>query len=209
MNRVFQFKLVLLGQAGVGKSNLVLRFVKGEFLDNNESTIGAAFLTQTVALSDGSMVKFEIWDTAGQERFNSLAPMYYRGAQAALVVYDITNENSFSRAKTWVRELEGQGGKMVIALVGNKSDLESSRRVSAEEGQGYAEEKGLLFMETSAKTAQNVAEIFESIAKTLPKPVNRDGPRGTGTGVVPLGGDNTPPTGGTTAGTKPKAKCCN
>eukprot|EP01087_Luapelamoeba_hula_P008825 TRINITY_DN2238_c0_g1_i2.p1 TRINITY_DN2238_c0_g1~~TRINITY_DN2238_c0_g1_i2.p1 ORF type:complete len:131 (+),score=22.26 TRINITY_DN2238_c0_g1_i2:58-450(+) len=89
---IFQFKLVLLGQAGVGKSNLVLRFVKGEFHENNESTIGAAFLTQTVALSDQTMVKFEIWDTAGQERFNSLAPMYYRGAQAALVVYDITNE---------------------------------------------------------------------------------------------------------------------
>eukprot|EP01087_Luapelamoeba_hula_P015707 TRINITY_DN471_c0_g1_i1.p1 TRINITY_DN471_c0_g1~~TRINITY_DN471_c0_g1_i1.p1 ORF type:complete len:201 (+),score=43.33 TRINITY_DN471_c0_g1_i1:93-695(+) len=168
--KIYQFKLVLLGQAGVGKSNLVLRFVKGEFHENNESTIGAAFLTQTVALSDNTMVKFEIWDTAGQERFNSLAPMYYRGAQAALVVYDITNESSFNRAKAWVKELQTQGtSKMIIALVGNKSDLEDSRRIRNDEAHSYAEENGVLFMETSAKTAQNVAEIFEAIAKTLPK----------------------------------------
>jgi len=168
-SKIFQFKLVLLGQAGVGKSNLVLRFVKGEFHENNESTIGAAFLTQTVPLGD-VMVKFEIWDTAGQERFNSLAPMYYRGAQAALVVYDITNESSFSRAKSWVKELQTQGApKMVIALVGNKCDLEDGRRIKAEEAQAYADENGILFMETSAKTAQNVTEIFEQIAKTLPK----------------------------------------
>eukprot|EP01090_Pellita_catalonica_P011709 TRINITY_DN236_c0_g1_i1.p1 TRINITY_DN236_c0_g1~~TRINITY_DN236_c0_g1_i1.p1 ORF type:complete len:202 (-),score=39.15 TRINITY_DN236_c0_g1_i1:120-725(-) len=169
-NKIFQFKLVLLGQAGVGKSNLVLRFVKGEFNPNNESTIGAAFLTQTVALSDQTMVKFEIWDTAGQERFNSLAPMYYRGAQAALVVYDITNESSFGRAKSWVKELQTKGqAKMVIALVGNKADLEESRRVQADEARSYADENGLLFMETSAKTGSNVAEIFESIANDLPK----------------------------------------
>eukprot|EP01088_Endostelium_zonatum_P003483 TRINITY_DN14698_c0_g1_i1.p1 TRINITY_DN14698_c0_g1~~TRINITY_DN14698_c0_g1_i1.p1 ORF type:complete len:211 (-),score=39.52 TRINITY_DN14698_c0_g1_i1:130-762(-) len=210
MNRVFQFKLVLLGQAGVGKSNLVLRFVKGEFLENNESTIGAAFLTQTVALSDGSMVKFEIWDTAGQERFNSLAPMYYRGAQAALVVYDITNENSFARAKTWVRELEGQGGKMVIALVGNKSDLETIRRVSTADGQSYAEEKNLLFMETSAKTAQNVSEIFEQIAKTLPKPQNRSGTTSNaGLGSSSSGGSTVPLGEDSQTNTNKDKKCCS
>jgi Ras-related protein Rab-5C len=185
-SKIFQFKLVLLGQAGVGKSNLVLRFVKGEFHENNESTIGAAFLTQTVALSDGTMVKFEIWDTAGQERFNSLAPMYYRGAQAALVVYDITNESSFARAKAWVKELQTQGAaKMVIALVGNKSDLEDGRRIRSEEAKSYADENGILFMETSAKTATNVSEIFEAIANTLPKkvtkpPVSTGQPSGNG-----------------------------
>eukprot|EP01088_Endostelium_zonatum_P002027 TRINITY_DN12450_c0_g1_i1.p1 TRINITY_DN12450_c0_g1~~TRINITY_DN12450_c0_g1_i1.p1 ORF type:complete len:209 (-),score=55.78 TRINITY_DN12450_c0_g1_i1:141-767(-) len=170
-NRTYlQFKLVLLGQAGVGKSNLVLRFVKNEFNPSNESTIGAAFLTQTVALNNQTVVKFEIWDTAGQERFNSLAPMYYRGAQAALVVYDITNDSSFTRAKSWVKELQTKGtAKMVIALVGNKNDMEENRRVQATEAQSYAEENGILFMETSAKTGVNVAEIFEQIAKTLPK----------------------------------------
>lgn len=103
--RICQFKLVLLGESAVGKSSLVLRFVKGQFHEYQESTIGAAFLTQTVSMED-SEVKFEIWDTAGQERYNSLAPMYYRGAQAAIVVYDILNQDSFQRAQTWVSELQ-------------------------------------------------------------------------------------------------------
>ncbi|XP_059955464.1 ras-related protein Rab-5A isoform X2 [Mesoplodon densirostris] len=96
-NKICQFKLVLLGESAVGKSSLVLRFVKGQFHEFQESTIGAAFLTQTVCLDD-TTVKFEIWDTAGQERYHSLAPMYYRGAQAAIVVYDITNEEAQSYA---------------------------------------------------------------------------------------------------------------
>lgn len=128
--KICQFKLVLLGESAVGKSSLVLRFVKGQFHEFQESTIGAAFLTQTVCIED-TAVKFEIWDTAGQERweqmwfpgvvifrigfsnytqnrYHSLAPMYYRGAQAAIVVYDIQNQDSFQRAKTWVKELQRQ-----------------------------------------------------------------------------------------------------
>ena len=114
--RLAQFKLVLLGESAVGKSSLVLRFVKGQFHEFQESTIGAAFLTQTVCLDD-TTVKFEIWDTAGQERYHSLAPMYYRGAQAAIVVYDITNADTFARAKTWVRELQRQARLASIALL--------------------------------------------------------------------------------------------
>jgi len=168
-NKIFQFKLVLLGESAVGKSSLVLRFVKGQFLDYQESTIGAAFLTQTVCLND-TTVKFEIWDTAGQERYHSLAPMYYRGAQAAIVVYDITSYDSFDRAKKWVKELQRQGNpNIVIALAGNKVDLASKRTVEIEESQAYAEENGILFMETSAKTAANVNELFVAIAKKLPK----------------------------------------
>ena len=98
VGRVFQFKLVLLGDSAVGKSSLVLRFVRGQFFEYQESTIGAAFLTQTVALND-TTVKFEIWDTAGQERYHSLAPMYYRGAAAAIVVFDITNRVRGRRAR--------------------------------------------------------------------------------------------------------------
>lgn len=169
-NKIFQFKLVLLGESAVGKSSLVLRFVKGQFLDYQESTIGAAFLTQTVCLND-TTVKFEIWDTAGQERYHSLAPMYYRGAQAAIVVYDITSYDSFDRAKKWVKELQRQGNpNIVIALAGNKVDLASKRTVEIEESQAYSEENGILFMETSAKTAANVNELFVAIAKKLPKP---------------------------------------
>eukprot|EP00124_Ichthyophonus_hoferi_P001946 Ihof_evm9s117 gene=Ihof_evmTU9s117 len=161
-NKVCQFKLVLLGESAVGKSSLVLRFVKGQFHEYQESTIGAAFLTQTVCLEDVT-VKFEIWDTAGQERYHSLAPMYYRGAQAAIVVYDITNTETFNRAKSWVKELQRQANpNIVIALAGNKCDL-PQRVVSKEEAQAYSDENGLFFMETSAKSAVNINDIFLAI----------------------------------------------
>lgn len=168
-NKICQFKLVLLGESAVGKSSLVLRFVKGQFHEYQETTIGAAFLTQTVCLDD-TTVKFEIWDTAGQERYHSLAPMYYRGAQAAIVVYDITSAETFERAKTWVLELQKQASpNIVIALAGNKSDMVNKRAVEIQEAQAYADDNRLLFMETSAKTAMNVNEIFMAIAKKLPK----------------------------------------
>nr|ABK21222.1 unknown [Picea sitchensis]ABK25786.1 unknown [Picea sitchensis] len=164
-----QAKLVLLGDMGTGKSSLVLRFVKGQFLDYQESTIGAAFFSQTLAVNEVT-VKFEIWDTAGQERYHSLAPMYYRGAAAAIIVYDITNSDSFVRAKNWVLELQKQGNpNLVMALAGNKADVAAKRKVEAEEAETYAKENGLFFMETSAKTAQNVNELFYEIARRLPK----------------------------------------
>lgn len=177
-NKISQFKLVLLGESAVGKSSLVLRFAKGQFHDFQESTIGAAFLTQTVCLDDVT-VKFEIWDTAGQERYHSLAPMYYRGAQAAIVVYDLTSKDSFNRAQSWVKELQRQASpNIVIALAGNKIDLSNKRAVETEEAENYAIENGLLFMETSAKSAMNVNEIFMAIARKLPKNENSNSERG-------------------------------
>lgn len=208
-NRVCHFKLVLLGDTAVGKSCLVVRFVRDEYFEYQEPTIGgkhekssrvrsasvrfyarkfsfyvhsllqsstllllsilAAFLTQTVALDD-STVKFEIWDTAGQERYRSLAPMYYRGAAAAVVVYDITNPDSFTGAKSWVKELQRRGDpNVVIALAGNKADLESRRKVEFEEAAAYAQQEGILHLETSAKNANNVKALFVEIAKKLPK----------------------------------------
>ncbi|PWN26235.1 putative GTP-binding protein ypt5 [Jaminaea rosea] len=165
-----QFKLVLLGESAVGKSSLVLRFVKDQFDDYRESTIGAAFLTQTVKLDEQTQVKFEIWDTAGQERYKSLAPMYYRNANCAVVVYDITQPQSLEKAKSWIRELQRQADpNIVIALAGNKADLATTRRaVPREEAERYAEEEKLLFLETSAKDSTNVSELFALIARKLP-----------------------------------------
>uniref|UniRef100_A0A7S1CHQ5 Ras-related protein Rab-5C n=1 Tax=Bicosoecida sp. CB-2014 TaxID=1486930 RepID=A0A7S1CHQ5_9STRA len=168
------FKLVLLGDTAVGKSCLVVRFVRDEFFEYQEPTIGAAFLTQTVNLED-TTVKFEIWDTAGQERYRSLAPMYSRGAAAAIVVYDVTNPDSFEGAKTWVKELQRRGDtNVVIALAGNKADLDNKRKVDAEEADEYAREQGIIHMNTSAKTSLNVKELFVEIAQKLPKNQHMD-----------------------------------
>jgi len=194
--RFAQFKLVLLGESAVGKSSLVLRFVKDQFDDYRESTIGAAFLTQTIALDEKTTVKFEIWDTAGQERYKSLAPMYYRNANCAVVVYDITQASSLDKAKAWVKELQRQANEnIVIALAGNKLDLasggSSKRAVETSEAAAYAQEAGLLFFETSAKTAENVKELFTAIASKLP--LDQQGQRsvrgpGAGRGVDLKGG---------------------
>ncbi|TKA61249.1 hypothetical protein B0A55_11000 [Friedmanniomyces simplex] len=191
-------KLVLLGEAAVGKSSLVLRFVNNDFHPNKEPTIGAAFLTQKCHLPSRT-IKFEIWDTAGQERFASLAPMYYRNAQAALVVYDVTKASSLVKAKHWVAELQRQASPgIVIALVGNKVDLceedgagdtsqggeggegpaveggeeeddAVARKVGFKEAKAYADEESLLFFETSAKTGHNVSEVFTAIANAIPE----------------------------------------
>jgi len=170
MSQQFQFKLVLLGESAVGKSSLVLRFVRDQFDDYRESTIGAAFLTQTVTVDEQTTVKFEIWDTAGQERYKSLAPMYYRNANCAVVVYDITQSASLQKARTWIRELQRQADpQILIYLCGNKSDLAANlRQVTQEEAQKYAEEEGLMWGEASAKTGENVQAIFADIAKKLP-----------------------------------------
>ncbi|KAB8343069.1 hypothetical protein FH972_022663 [Carpinus fangiana] len=188
---VSSVKLVLLGEAAVGKSSLVLRFVNNDFQENKEPTIGAAFLTQKAHLPTRT-IKFEIWDTAGQERFASLAPMYYRNAQAALVVYDVTKPSSLVKARHWVAELQRQASPgIVVAVAGNKVDLvddsaapsatpaegaegeadeeEGGRKVSREEAEKFAEEEGCLFFETSAKTGSNVAEVFTAIANAIPE----------------------------------------
>lgn len=173
---MLQFKLVLLGDSSVGKSSIVNRFVKDSFDEFRESTIGAAFLSQTVTIKDDGQdvtVKFEIWDTAGQERYKSLAPMYYRNSNAALVVYDITQADSLEKAQSWVHELKNKvdDNNLVIYLVGNKVDLtkddEEKRVVDRDVAEKYAEENGLLFNEVSAKTGEGIQQIFQTIGENL------------------------------------------
>merc|ERR1712038_2225056 len=158
------------GDSAVGKSCLVVRFVRDEFFEFQEPTIGAAFLTQTVALDDVT-VKFEIWDTAGQERFRSLAPMYYRGASSAVVVYDQTSPVTFERAQEWVKQVmqTSSNPNIVVALAANKMDLADQRQVPLEKAEAFAAQEGLLLSETSAKTGKNVAQLFETIAEHLPE----------------------------------------
>ncbi|XP_069841307.1 ras-related protein Rab-17 isoform X2 [Dendropsophus ebraccatus] len=159
------FKLVLLGSSEVGKSSLVIRYVRDVFRETL-STTGCAFFSHR-AYVQGRSINLEIWDTAGQERFQSLCHIYYRGANAALLVYDITSKETLSRAQFWLQELQkyALNGDMVIALVGNKSDLQDYRTVPSEDAQAFAKMNQLLFMETSAKTGNGVKEIFD-------KPVN-------------------------------------
>jgi small GTP-binding protein len=145
----------------------------GEFFDYQEPTIGAAFLTQTVQLDDCT-VRFELWDTAGQERYRSLAPMYYRGASAAVVVFDVTSRDSFEGAKSWVKELQRRGDpNVIIALAGNKADIKDKRVIEPNEANEYAKENNIIYMDTSAKAGTNVREIFLAIANKLPKAVRQ------------------------------------
>ena len=162
------YKLVLLGDTAVGKSCLVVRFVRNEFFEFQEPTIGAAFLTSTVDLDD-TKVKFEIWDTAGQERYRSLAPMYYRGAAAAIVVYDITSKDSFAGAKTWVKELQREARQIasLLLLATNRSGGPTKSR--QERGRRICRKRSYYTYGNIAKTSMNVRELFTAIAKRLPK----------------------------------------
>ncbi|NXP56569.1 RAB17 protein, partial [Heliornis fulica] len=161
------YKVVILGSTSVGKSSLAYRYMKNDFKESLP-TVGCSFFTQTLNLEAGT-IKFEIWDTAGQEKYHSVCHLYYRGADAALLVYDITNKETLSRAKLWLRDLEKEflPDEIVIALVGNKTDLAAEREVSPEEGEEFARTKGLLFMETSAKSNHRVNDIFTAIAQEL------------------------------------------
>ncbi|NWZ58185.1 RAB17 protein, partial [Haliaeetus albicilla] len=163
----YTYKVVLLGSMSVGKSSLAYRYVKNDFKELLP-TVGCSFFTQTLNL-EVATVKFEIWDTAGQEKYHSVCHLYYRGAHAALLIYDITNKETLNKAKLWLRDLEKEflPNEIVIALVGNKMDLAAEREVATQEGEEFARTKGLLFIETSAKSSQQVNDIFMAIAQEL------------------------------------------
>ncbi|CAN6480207.1 unnamed protein product [Victoria cruziana] len=163
----YLFKAVLIGDSGVGKSNLLSRFSCDEFRLDSKPTIGVEFAHRTIGIGD-QLIKAQIWDTAGQERFRAITSSYYRGALGALLVYDITRRVTFDNVEKWVKELrEHSDPSMVIMLVGNKSDLEGRRAVAIEEGAAIAEREDLFFMETSALENKNVEEAFMQMIRKI------------------------------------------
>jgi len=162
-----QFKVVLLGEGCVGKTSLCLRFVQNTFNEKHLTTVQASFLTKRLNV-DSKRVNLAIWDTAGQERFHALGPIYYRDANGALLVYDITDRDSFIKVQTWVKELRKMLGKDVtLAIAGNKCDLERSRVVSIEEAEQYAETVGAKHYSTSAKLNKGLEELFLDLTKRM------------------------------------------
>ncbi|CAE7357479.1 unnamed protein product [Symbiodinium necroappetens] len=177
----YLFKLLLIGDSGVGKSCLLLRFADDTYTESYISTIGVDFKIRTLDL-EGKTVKLQIWDTAGQERFRTITSSYYRGAHGIIVVYDVTDKESFNNVKHWMQEIDKYAADGVNKLlVGNKCDLSSKKVVSYDEAKELADSLGVQFMETSAKNARNVEQAFQSMAgeikwlglQTVHMPLNR------------------------------------
>ena len=158
------FKIVLVGDSGVGKTNLLTRFSKNEFNLESRTTIGVEFATRTITTESGDVIKAQIWDTAGQDRYRAIASSYYRGAMGALLVYDITKLKSFENIEKWLQELRDNGQpNMALMLIGNKTDLAKMREVKTEDAATYAEKEQMAILETSALDSTNVNFAFECI----------------------------------------------
>lgn len=184
----YLFKLLVIGDSGVGKSCLLLRFVDDEYTDSYVSTIGVDFKIRTVEL-DGKTVKLQIWDTAGQERFRTITSSYYRGAHGIIVVYDMTDTESFQNVKTWLDEVERFAAAGVVRLlVGNKSDLPARKVVPTTDAAAFAEQHGLPFIETSARDATNVDAAFLMMARHIKQRAQQTALAAAGAGRVDLGG---------------------
>jgi len=159
----YLFKVVLIGDSGVGKSNLLSRFTRNEFNLESKSTIGVEFATRSIEV-EGKTIKAQIWDTAGQERYRAITAAYYRGAVGALLVYDIAKHTTYENVERWLKELRDHAdNNIVIMLVGNKSDLRHLRAVPTEDARSYAERNNLSFIETSALDSTNVETAFQNI----------------------------------------------
>ena len=163
----FIFKILLLGDSNVGKSSLISRYVDGLWSDVFVPTIGVDFKVKTLEIGNKN-IKMQIWDTAGQERFRNIISSYFRGSHGILLIYDITNKNSFNNLQDWLEVIENNANKNVLKiLIGNKNDLEEDRQIKTEEGQSFANRNNMQFIETSAKTNTNVTDAFEALAKIM------------------------------------------
>ncbi|XP_051151742.1 ras-related protein RABA1f-like [Andrographis paniculata] len=159
----YLFKIVLIGDSGVGKSNLLSRFTRNEFTLESKATIGVEFATRSIRVQN-KVIKAQIWDTAGQERYRAITSAYYRGAVGALLVYDVTRRATFENAERWLKELkEHTDSSIVIMLVGNKADLRHLRAVTIEDAKEFSEKENTFFMETSALESTNVENAFTEV----------------------------------------------
>ena len=173
VNFDYLLKYIIIGDAAVGKSNLLLRYVHGQFKPEYQLTIGVEFGAKNINISS-KVFRIQIWDTAGQENFRSITRAYYKSSVCALVVYDISSRDSFNNVTSWIEDCKNQSPKTIfMVLVGNKCDLEDKRQVSYEEGKELADKNELLFFESSAKDGINVDEIFENSAKEIAKKIEQ------------------------------------
>ena len=171
VNFDYLLKYIIIGDAAVGKSNLLLRYVHGQFKPEYQLTIGVEFGAKNIQLND-KIFRIQIWDTAGQENFRSITRAYYKNSVCALIVYDISSKDSFNNVSTWVDDCKNQSPKTIfLVLVGNKSDLNDKRQVTFEEGQELANKYDMMFFETSAKDGTNVEDIFVNSAKEISKKI--------------------------------------
>jgi len=167
INYTYLFKFIIIGDSSVGKSSLLLKFVEKRFKTDHDITIGVEFGVKITELKDKSLIKLQIWDTAGQEHFKSIIRVYYRGAIGALLVYDISNRDSFNHVISWINEVKNYSHPNIsFILVGNKVDL-INRQVSYEEGKELADSYNMLFIETSAKTSHNIDNSFNTLAQHI------------------------------------------
>ena len=169
MNFLYLLKFIIIGDSAVGKSNMLLRYIHDRFNEDFHSTIGVEFGAKNIQI-DGKVFRIQIWDTAGQETFRSITRAYYKNSVCAFVVYDISNRTTFDNIKSWVEDCKRLSPKTVLmVLVGNKIDLEERREVSYNEGSIFAQKNGMLFFECSAKTGNNVEQIFMESTREIYK----------------------------------------
>ena len=167
INFHYLLKYVIIGDSGVGKSNILLQYINGKFNEDFKATVGVEFGAKNIEIN-GRIYRIQIWDTAGQENFRSIARAYYKNSICACIVYDITNRNSFNSVQSWIDDCTKQTPKSILLLlIGNKNDLNDRREVQYEEGAEFAKKRNMIFLETSAKTGNNIDKIFEKSVKKI------------------------------------------